>query len=227
MKLTSMVAAVALMAVSAGGAQAAVTTYTSSATFNAAIAGFTPTVEDFSSGTAGQLIAPGGAFNGNTYTPTLTATLDATIITNQFNSFSGLSLGCDQSNGAAQFCFDGDSVTVTFAAPVFAVGAFFNVNANSGNFGLTVGSDTASSGSASYDTSTFVFAGLVSDTSFTSAKFFSNSGGAGTASFNIPEIITGSKAGAVPEPATWAMMLVGFGGLGAMLRRRRESLAAA
>jgi len=29
----------------------------------------------------------------------------------------------------------------------------------------------------------------------------------------------------VPEPATWAMMLMGFGGLGAMLRRRR-SLAA-
>ena len=27
--------------------------------------------------------------------------------------------------------------------------------------------------------------------------------------------------GVVPEPATWAMMLVGFGGLGAMLRRRR------
>ena len=27
--------------------------------------------------------------------------------------------------------------------------------------------------------------------------------------------------GAVPEPATWAMMVIGFGGMGAMLRRRR------
>jgi len=30
-----------------------------------------------------------------------------------------------------------------------------------------------------------------------------------------------THTGGVPEPATWAMMLVGFGGMGAMLRRRR------
>ena len=32
--------------------------------------------------------------------------------------------------------------------------------------------------------------------------------------------------GAVPEPATWAMMILGFGGVGALLRRR-SILAAA
>lgn len=31
--------------------------------------------------------------------------------------------------------------------------------------------------------------------------------------------------GGVPEPATWAMMLFGFGGIGALLRRRRGVLA--
>lgn len=31
----------------------------------------------------------------------------------------------------------------------------------------------------------------------------------------------------VPEPASWAMMLVGFGGVGVILRRRRRTLAAA
>jgi len=35
--------------------------------------------------------------------------------------------------------------------------------------------------------------------------------------------VTGS---AVPEPATWAMMLVGFGGLGAAMRSRRKASAA-
>ena len=30
------------------------------------------------------------------------------------------------------------------------------------------------------------------------------------------------QAAAVPEPATWAMMLIGFGGIGASLRRRKR-----
>lgn len=37
------------------------------------------------------------------------------------------------------------------------------------------------------------------------------------------EVIAG--AGGVPEPATWAMMIAGFGGMGVMLRRRRAALA--
>jgi hypothetical protein len=28
---------------------------------------------------------------------------------------------------------------------------------------------------------------------------------------------------AVPEPATWAMMIIGFGGAGVAIRRRRSS----
>jgi hypothetical protein len=41
----------------------------------------------------------------------------------------------------------------------------------------------------------------------------------------ISEVSFGGVAG-VPEPGTWAMMLVGFGGLGALLRSRRKLASA-
>ena len=77
-------------------------------------------------------------------------------------------------------------------------GIFYNVNANSGTFGILTSAGNASTSSASYDTSTFVFAGLISTTPFTSAEIFSNSGGAGTASYNIPEIAL-KKSGDIAE----------------------------
>jgi hypothetical protein len=45
--------------------------------------------------------------------------------------------------------------------------------------------------------------------------------GGGTVSGNA------SFVQAVPEPATWAMMLVGFGGIGVAMRRRRRGIALA
>jgi hypothetical protein len=41
------------------------------------------------------------------------------------------------------------------------------------------------------------------------------------------DLVSYNVAAAVPEPATWAMMLAGFAGLGMATRRRRRSLAAA
>jgi hypothetical protein len=42
------------------------------------------------------------------------------------------------------------------------------------------------------------------------------------------ELVTGgiTLLSAVPEPASWAMMLVGVGGLGAVMRRRRQTVSA-
>jgi hypothetical protein len=37
--------------------------------------------------------------------------------------------------------------------------------------------------------------------------------------------LTGSFGGVVPEPGTWALMIMGFGGAGAMLRRRKMAVA--
>lgn len=38
--------------------------------------------------------------------------------------------------------------------------------------------------------------------------------------------ITPQQAGAIPEPGTWALMLLGFGFVGAALRRRKATVAA-
>lgn len=48
------------------------------------------------------------------------------------------------------------------------------------------------------------------------SAFKANVTGTSRAFYGLAPILAG-----VPEPATWAMMLVGFGGLGALLRRRR------
>lgn len=63
------------------------------------------------------------------------------------------------------------------------------------------------------------FAGQAVDLRFQfQADFFAN--GAGVRLDNV--IVTGAPmGGAVPEPATWAMMILGFAGVGAGLRRRR------
>jgi hypothetical protein len=149
-----------------------------------------------SSGTAGQTISNPGTFGGLTYNfggPTLVGG----IITNQFNSFSGLSLGGHQSGGA-QFFFGGDSVTVTFATPVNAVGVFFNVNLNSGNYDMNTPVGSAITGSASYDTATFVFDGITSTTPFSTITLVS--GNTSLGSYNIPEIEFASTTTVPPVP---------------------------
>lgn len=47
-----------------------------------------------------------------------------------------------------------------------------------------------------------------------------NNGGSG---YGVPITPVDPGPGPVPEPATWMMMIMGFGGLGAMIRRRQTS----
>jgi hypothetical protein len=56
-------------------------------------------------------------------------------------------------------------------------------------------------------------------TVFTTATFTSTDGG--FTDFKQLRLTTASMT-AVPEPGTWAMMLLGFGGLGVAMRRRRR-----
>lgn len=54
---------------------------------------------------------------------------------------------------------------------------------------------------------------------------FNVAGGSGigveNSELDVPQFIAGNAiTGAAPEPATWAMMLLGFGGIGVAMRRR-------
>ena len=57
-----------------------------------------------------------------------------------------------------------------------------------------------------------------SGTVYTSATFSSTGGGFA----DLKQLRVTLASGAVPEPATWAMMLFGFAGIGMALRRRRR-----
>jgi hypothetical protein len=192
----------------ARAADAGFTAYTSSSNFKAALVtdGLAMKTEDYGAGfTDRELIDNGSMFDGLTYHFKSTATLQGGLIQSKYNSLTGLSLGAHQSTGD-QFFYDGDQFAVTFSQPVYAVGIFFNVNPNSGTFGLTTPTGIAITGSTSYDTGTFVFAGEISTTPFTSAIFFSDSGGRNLASYNVPTIFFG----AAPEPTSFALAGLGL-----------------
>lgn len=59
--------------------------------------------------------------------------------------------------------------------------------------------------------------------------FYKLDGGTGldiiTLAYNASSNAVLYSTGAIPEPATWAMMLTGFFGMGALLRRRRNAAA--
>ena len=66
------------------------------------------------------------------------------------------------------------------------------------------------------------FAGLIDSAGFTQITF------SATASEGIlfdRLRFGGTPGGVVPEPATWAMMIIGFGAAGSMIRRRKALAA--
>ena len=98
-------------------------------------------------------------------------------------------------------------------ATVMAGGQTFNVSAaNDGSFG--------SGHHMAWKTGGFSFTGTGSSTTITLAAVTGGNGGV------FFDKISVDSAGGVPEPATWALMIGGFGLMGVSLRRRRASVAA-
>ncbi|TRW17609.1 PEPxxWA-CTERM sorting domain-containing protein [Glacieibacterium frigidum] len=94
---------------------------------------------------------------------------------------------------------------------------------------VTVGTSQGNFTVATNATQNFAFFGVTSDTAFTS--FTLSAAGlapAGTTpSIVFDNLSFGTAVAAVPEPATWGLMIVGFGLVGAGMRKRRTLASAA
>jgi hypothetical protein len=110
-----------------------------------------------------------------------------------------------------------DTLTITLSAPVTAFGLDFTTpSGGSLLFGLDNGYTSSVSTTAFGNPPQFE--GFTSDTAFTTI----------TLSDRLPNgwfvfDVTTAVASAVPEPSTWAMMILGFCGLGFMAYRRKHS----
>ena len=231
MKKVAFVLAAAATAL-VGTSASAQTSYTNQAAFLAA-AGSVQT-ETFASAPVGNFASVGGVFN---------ATFDGFSVTGQNNgNYVGIATGSIASGGdnfAVPVAFTGQnyfgwgnitggimSLTINFNEATTAFGFdWFNTDVtdsysinipggtvfNSPPFNLA--GNSASSG----------FFGLVSATPFTSIVITNNLTGGYMSTMGMDNFITngvGSVNPGVPEPATWAMMIMGFGLMGAAMRRQ-------
>lgn len=216
-------------------ADAAFVGYQSQASFDAAIAGLSPTTTNFDALAAGTMFAPGTGPVGSGFTMTLSG-LDAPALMptvgNQFWTTSGSNyLGLDNGDTAFEV---GDSVTFTFASPVKGFGLFAvgGQDVIAGDVGLTTGSTSIANGATADQMdgngSFAFFIGLVSNDSTLIDSVTLNvltPASARLLPISLDDITLASSQGIgqpVPEPGSLMLMLLGCGLLllAAFIKRR-------
>ena len=119
---------------------------------------------------------------------------------------------------------DYDSI-VRFTAPVtstYSYAGFFRVldTKEPNGVNVSVGGDTPTLLTGSFGSQSN-FSGLVSLSAGSTFDFRVNRAG----DYSYDSTGLSASITAVPEPATWAMMIIGFGAAGSMIRRRRAVVA--
>ncbi|WP_293906757.1 PEPxxWA-CTERM sorting domain-containing protein [Phenylobacterium sp.] len=186
---------------------------------------------------AAELVAGGdfesglGAFGvtGNTHTNTAAAYGPCCGVTGSEPSLS--------SNHFVAFG-DGNTSGLNALSQTFAtvVGQMYSLTFNAGAFGGGTNLLNVSAGGVS--NSYTVTANNNADTTFGSYGFSFVGTGADKVTFAVTTVadntdaildnvsVTGPAVAGVPEPASWAMMILGFGSAGVVLRRRRTLVTA-
>jgi hypothetical protein len=225
MSFKAFVAATAMVAVSAGAANAALTVFTSRAAFETALSGgFTTETFNGVVGEPAFRTAP-VTVGGLTLQGFGSSQFDRNFIDQQPLQFGVFNVdGTAVVNAVTALGTSG--LTVTLASGVRGFGADFaamqdGVFRTQILFGSQAYTPSVTAGNV------VTFLGIVSDTPFTTVTFQSASVSTSDG-FAFDNVTFGNVANGVPEPSTWAMMLVGFAGLAFASRRRtRPAIAAA
>jgi hypothetical protein len=204
-KMNGKLVAVALATIlaSTAGARAGLVTYSDAASFNAATSNNTTWISPQENAELGSSYAEGPiSFTGS---PSL------------FYAFYDNAFG----NPAVPYIEASDPTNLAISGGYTAVSFVLNNDSFSAqtlgisvNGGATI--DLATNGVFSSNS----FIGFTDNVPITSLTFTDDNSGGDM--FDFISITTGF-AGAVPEPSTWAMLLIGFAGIGFMAYRRKQN----
>jgi hypothetical protein len=194
---------------------------TGSVTFNAVDSG-----GNLINGVSGELDLTLLSTDGSTYVIDFSLENTTTNGTSRITAFGfDVDPTFDSANLTNSLIFDGFSTFVKLESVSLDFCAYAGVNCNGGTGdGLLTGATTTGTITFTFDPA--AGSGITLD-AFT-AKYQSVSAiGGGSARGTGTDDGGGGGQGGVPEPVSWSLMILGFGGVGAMLRRRRQMLLAA
>lgn len=212
-KLGVWAAGCAAAILSTTAAQAAVTTFSDRSAFNAA--GSVQVTDDFEHTAAGESTDYAFGYTGNGFTAKGSGLYLLGVDPGFYPTFY------DWGSGDVMLYRHSGVTTFTFDAQVNSIGIDLMTIVNfGGDVEVSVDGESYVVSTANNPMRTFF--GLVSDKAFSSFTITSR-GGMGL----FDNLSFGAFSSAVPEPSTWAMMIVGFAGVGGMVRRSRRQTRAA